>query len=218
MELRYLGKQFFGLLAIAAAAIAMSGSALAHHPMGGATPTTFWHGFLSGVGHPIIGLDHFAFVVAVGLASAFLAGRYLLPLFFVAGTVVGCLLVANGVALPAAELVIAASVLVLGAIVMSATALSASVLAILFAAAGLFHGGAYAEAIIGAEQTPLLAYLVAFSLTQYAIAVAVMALARSVWRAGSAAALHPRLAGAVVAGIGATFMIEHIEGLLFKAV
>ena len=40
--------------------------ALAHHVMGGRMPATFGQGFLSGLGHPVIGLDHLAAVVAVG--------------------------------------------------------------------------------------------------------------------------------------------------------
>src|SRR5262249_61127194 len=41
--------------------------ASAHHLMGGKLPGNAWEGFLSGLGHPIIGPDHFAFVVGVGL-------------------------------------------------------------------------------------------------------------------------------------------------------
>ncbi|PKO63289.1 MAG: urease accessory protein UreJ, partial [Betaproteobacteria bacterium HGW-Betaproteobacteria-17] len=44
-----------GLLLVA------STSALAHHPMGGMTPQTLSQGLLSGLGHPVIGLDHLAF-------------------------------------------------------------------------------------------------------------------------------------------------------------
>ncbi|VEP17320.1 hypothetical protein H1P_590012 [Hyella patelloides LEGE 07179] len=44
---------------------------LAHHPFDGRTPASFVEGFLSGLGHPIVGLDHFAFVIAVGLLAVF---------------------------------------------------------------------------------------------------------------------------------------------------
>ncbi len=40
----------------------------AHHVMGGRMPATFAEGLLSGLGHPVIGIDHLAFIVAVGLA------------------------------------------------------------------------------------------------------------------------------------------------------
>jgi len=66
--------------------------ALAHHVMGGKLPDTAWYGLLSGLGHPIIGIDHLAFVLGVGL-MAYLAGRIvLLPVLLVAGTVLGCAL------------------------------------------------------------------------------------------------------------------------------
>ena len=213
--MRYSSNVLLAILATIITVLAMAGSAWAHHPMGGATPTTFWHGILSGVGHPIIGVDHFAFVLAVGLASAFLAGRFLLPLAFVVATVAGCLLVVNGAQLPMAEMVIAASVLLIGAAVMSGAAMPVWLLVTLFAAAGIFHGGAYAEAIVGAEQTPLVAYLASFSLTQYVIALCAMAFARGLWKATSQLAIQPRLAGAVVAGIGLTFLIEHVEAIAF---
>ena len=46
-----------------------SGVAIAHHPMGGNTPSTLWEGLLSGVGHPIIGFDHLAFIVAMAFVT-----------------------------------------------------------------------------------------------------------------------------------------------------
>ena len=45
-----------------------AGTASAHHLMGGKIPPTFAEGFLSDVGHPIIGPDHFAFLLALGIA------------------------------------------------------------------------------------------------------------------------------------------------------
>lgn len=54
------------LIAFAAAASLLAEPALAHHVMGGRMPATFGDGLLSGLGHPVIGLDHFAAVVAVG--------------------------------------------------------------------------------------------------------------------------------------------------------
>src|SRR6056297_382865 len=136
------------LLAVATTATA----ALAHHPMGGATPTTFWQGFLSGLGHPVIGIDHLAFVLAAGIACAFLSSRLLVPALFIAATIAGCLLTAGlGVTLPAAEFIIAGSVIAVGAIAMLDKPANPAVIAAVFAVAGLFHGGAYAEAVVGSE-------------------------------------------------------------------
>src|SRR6185437_11758768 len=44
--------------------------AFAHHVMGGRMPATFGEGILSGLGHPVIGLDHLAAVIAVGCLAA----------------------------------------------------------------------------------------------------------------------------------------------------
>lgn len=194
-------------------------AAQAHHPLGGATPESFLNGFLSGVGHPMIGVDHFAFVVAAGIASAFLATRFLAPALFVIATIAGCLMTATlGITLPLTEMVIAASVLGIGAVVMSNAKLPDGVLTGAFGLVGLFHGSAYAGAIIGAETTPLLAYLIGFAVVQGAILLAARQITR--WLAdvsteAFAVPLQSRLAGAMVAGVGATFMIEHIEAMAF---
>ncbi|MFN8984581.1 MAG: HupE/UreJ family protein, partial [Alphaproteobacteria bacterium] len=44
--------------------------AAAHHPMDGAMPETLWQGFASGIGHPVSGLDHLAFLLAAGVLAA----------------------------------------------------------------------------------------------------------------------------------------------------
>jgi len=206
------------LLPAFAALLLAASPVLAHHPMGGTTPQTFAHGLLSGIGHPIIGFDHLAFVVAVGLASVFTANRWLTPLAFIAATVAGCLLTVGGIALPVAELVITGSVVVVGALVVSGRVVPASAYAAIFAVAGLFHGWAYGEAIVGAEATPLLAYLGGFSVTQYAIALGCGWAVTTLARADGPAHLTPRLAGAVAMGVGLAFLIENIEGLIFPAV
>jgi urease accessory protein len=53
---------------VGAGLVATASTASAHHLMGGKTPSTFTDGILSGVGHPIIGPDHLAFLVALGIA------------------------------------------------------------------------------------------------------------------------------------------------------
>lgn len=193
---------------------ASASPALAHHAMGGQLPDTLASGLLSGLGHPVIGIDHLAFVVAAGLAAAFTGHRLLSPLAFVAATLAGCLLQVAGTALPAAEFVIALSVVAIGAVVLSGRSIGSPALLGLFALAGLFHGWAYGGSITGAEPTPLIAYLVGFSAIQYGIVVGVGQLAVRLWNAAGPDAIRPRLAGAVVAGIGLTFLMEHVESLI----
>lgn len=203
----------------------LGGAALAHHPLGGAVPANFGEGLLSGIGHPILGFDHLAFVIAVGLIAASLTGRIakFLPLAYLGAMAVGLVLHVAGVMLPAAEWVIALSVIVLGFLVARGRSLRPETLAGLFAVAGLFHGFAFAGAIIGAEATPLLAYIAGLVATQYAIALAAFAVAR--WIVGKvaegSAEVNPispisvRLCGGVVAGIGLTFFLEGLEEAAF---
>ena len=185
--------------------------ALAHHAMGGATPSDFMEGLLSGLGHPIIGLDHFAFTVAVGLLSLACSRRYLMPLAFVAMTAVGTLLHVAAIDLPLAEIVIAISVLAGGALLIIQRKIDWKVFAGLFAIAGLFHGFAYGEAVVGAEATPVIAYLIGFAMIQYAISVGAMEAMRWIVRSGSVEqTLAARVAGGVVAGMALVFLSGHL--------
>src|SRR5215210_9460450 len=173
-----LARTALALLILAATA---SGAA-AHHAMGGTTPQTLTQGVLSGLAHPVIGLDHLAFTVAAGLLAARLAPPLapaaLMPLAFLVAGAVGASLHLAGVDLPGVEIAVALSVLTLAGLILSGRTLPALSLAALFAAAGLFHGHALAESIVGAEPAPLAAYFVGLVIVQYAIALAAMLFAR----------------------------------------
>jgi urease accessory protein len=195
------------LRTVAALALGMAAMppALAHHAMGGGLPATLWQGLLSGLGHPIIGLDHLAFVVGVG-AMAFLLGRVLLlPLTFVAATLAGCALHMLRYDLPAAELIVAATVAIAAVLVTLRVRLPASALAAFFATAGLFHGYAYGESIVGAETTPLAAYIIGFSVIQSGIAVgAALAFRTAIERDWLSETRAMRIAGVGLALVAAT--------------
>lgn len=188
-----------GLLAVFAAT-----PAWAHHAMGGETPTNLWQGLLSGFAHPVIGLDHLAFVLAAGVLAAPLAGRFLLPAAFVGAGLIAALWHVAGFDLPGAELGVALSVIVLGAIVLAGRHLTALPLAVLFALAGLLHGYALAESVVGAEPQPIMAYLAGFGLVQYALASAAMVLTRSL------AARHGVLARAAVGCLALVIGLVHL--------
>ena len=174
----------------------MTASASAHHVMGGKMPTTFAEGFLSGLGHPVIGPDHLAFLLAIGVAVGVGGLNLVLPLLFVVASAIGVTLHVNGVNLPGAEIVVAASVLFAGFLIARGRALPVSLWAILFAAAGLFHGYAFGESIFGAERSPLHAYLLGLIIVQSVLTVGTALFVRR--RAGGVSAIAPRLAGAVI--------------------
>ena len=189
----------------------MTASASAHHVMGGKMPTTFAEGFLSGLGHPVIGPDHLAFLLAIGVAVGVGGLSLVLPLLFVVASAIGVTLHVNGVNLPGAEIVVAVSVLFAGFLIARGRALPVSLWAILFAAAGLFHGYAFGESIFGAERSPLHAYLLGLIIVQSVLTVGTALLVRR--RAGGVSAIAPRLAGAVIIGVElATLIAQLIPG------
>jgi len=187
-------------------ALLLGGPAAAHHAMDGQLPSSFVEGLLSGLGHPIIGLDHLAFVVAVGLAAAALPRRFLMPLAFVAATVLGVALHLAALDLPMAEALIALSVVVAGLLLVSGRPIAPPAWLALFAVAGLLHGYAYGESIVGAEPAPLYAYLLGFCLVQYAIAAGAMLLVERLAGLPASAPLATRIAGGVVTGVGLVFL------------
>lgn len=188
------------LLALAGA----PGAARAHHAMGGETPRSLAEGLLSGLAHPVIGLDHLAFVVAAAAlaAAAGRAGSWL-PLLFLGSGLLGTLLHLGGIGLGPVELAVAASLLAAGGLLLlRGTPPGAPAVGTLFAAAGLFHGHAFAETVVGAETAPVLAYLLGLTVVQAAIAYGAMALLRRAGTATPEGARLRRLAGAAAGGVG----------------
>lgn len=206
------------LLGIAALALAAT-PALAHHPLGGMEMTDFSDGLLSGLGHPILGFDHLFFVALMGVAAAFTTRALAAPLAYIAAMIAGVLIATFGPALPLAEMVIAISLLALGSAVLSGRALTTPAALALFAGFGLFHGsafgGAMATAEAGATGAVLPGYLLGLAAVQYAIALGAGRIARAL--ATDARAIEPRLAGAMVAGIGLFLTLESAEAGLVGA-
>lgn len=187
--------------------------ALAHHPMGAEAPQTAFHGLLSGLGHPVIGIDHLAFIVLVGLAAAG-SGRLLAaPLAFIFATLAGTLGQLAGLELPLPEIVVAGSVALLGALLFLGRRVSGNPALGGFAFAGLFHGWAYGEAVIGSETGVVAAYLLGFGAMQFAISAGTARLARKAV-AGGVPLLKARLAAALCCGIGLAFLVEEAERLV----
>jgi urease accessory protein len=182
--------------------------AFAHHMMGGRTPSTFMEGLLSGLGHPVIGLDHLAFLVAIGVAVGVFGLNLLLPVAFIAAMALGVLLHVSGAGLPAAELVVAASVLLAGGLLAWGRPLPVSAWAALFAIAGLFHGYSLGESIYGADRSALGAYLLGLVVIQSVLAVGVALLVRHY--GARLTSIAPRIAGAVILAVGVVVLAGNL--------
>ncbi|MBE9046049.1 HupE/UreJ family protein [Pleurocapsales cyanobacterium LEGE 10410] len=188
--------------------------ALAHHPSGGNIPSTFVEGFLSGLGHPVIGIDHLVFVIAIGLLAA-LRNKLgiIIPASFVLATAVGTVIHLQSINLPIPELIISASVLVMGIFLARENQASLALITFLGAIAGIFHGYAYGESIVGAETTVLTAYLLGFCAIQLGISAIAFYLGSSILnQASKSPQLMLRFAGFTLCGIGFAFVSSNILG------
>lgn len=110
-----------------------------------AHPQSATSGFLDGLSHPFLGLDHLLAMLMVGVFAVQLGGRaiWIVPATFVAATFVGGMLGAAGIAIPLLEPLVAASVLLLGLMAMQPARLDAYWAAGLAAIFALFHGIAH---------------------------------------------------------------------------
>jgi urease accessory protein len=106
-------------------------------------------GFMSGLNHPLHGLDHILAMVAVGLWAAQLGGRSLwaVPATFVSVMILGGALGMMGVPLPMVETGILLSVLALGLLIAAAARLPLAASMVIVGLFALFHGHAHGTEI-----------------------------------------------------------------------
>jgi len=207
------------VFALAVPVALLAEPALAHHMMGGALPQTVAQGLLSGLGHPIIGVDHLVAIIGVGIIAATISrgfattisrgfattiSRGFAPaLAFSAAMIGGVALHLARAYLPAAELLVGLSTVAVGLSIVASSTLGVVSAGGLFAMAGLVHGYALGESIVGAEPTPLGAYLVGLLVVQSLLAGGAFALTRAV--AGKETVLRRVAivaAGALIAVVG----------------
>jgi urease accessory protein len=170
--------------------------------MGGRTPTTFVEGLLSGLGHPIIGIDHLAAVVAVGCLAALHRNGAVSVLGYVLATFVGVAVHLRGIGLPGDEMLVAVSLLVLGALLVWRQPIQSSLAVTLFAIVGLLHGYVMGESIVGAEPAPLASYFLGLAIVQSAIGMGALIVAQHFVVSAFGRPLLLRAAGAAVIIVG----------------
>ncbi len=124
----------------------LSGVAYAHEGAG------ISGGFIAGFSHPLLGWDHVAAMVAVGLWGAFLGNPaiWILPVVFPLVMAFGGALGVIGIPIPSIETGIAVSAIVLGAMVAFAVRPPIWIAAVLVAVFAIFHGHAHGTELPGA--------------------------------------------------------------------
>lgn len=193
-----------GTMAMLAWSAAMVEPAAAHHVMGGTTPQTLWQGLLSGLAHPIIGLDHFSFIAAIGVVAAFLSGGMMIPLGFVIASALGVLAHVAKFDVPLAEVAVATSVLAAGLTLVLRPQLGPFGWTALAVVAGLFHGYAFGETVVGSERGTISAYVLGLAVVSLVMATIVKLAAHALLEPDGRVRL--RGAGAVLSCLGAVFL------------
>ena len=115
--------------------------AASHHPLNGGIMESFNDGFFSGIGHPILGLDHLVFIIGVGLISYLSKKFFNYSFTFIGGTLLGLFSITFGFYLPFFEIIISFTLLSLGYLILAKKQIRYKELfLVLF---GIFHGWAY---------------------------------------------------------------------------
>jgi len=191
---------------LAAPCLLAAAPASAHHVMSGTAPSTVIEGFLSGLGHPVIGADHLALLLAVGVIVGVARLRIVLPALFVIAMTGGVAMHVRGIDLPVSEVIAATSVVLIGALMVRGRVVSGYAWATLFTVAGVFHGYAFGESILGAEPSPLGAYVAGLIVVQSMLTVGIALTACQF----SVPELLPRLAGAAIGAVGFAALIGQL--------
>ena len=196
---RHVLTRWSGVLAVI---LFWTDSAFAHVQKGEAA------GFLSGLKHPVSGLDHVLAMVAVGLWGAQLGAPavWVLPVAFPMVMAFGGMLGLMGVPLPGIEYGIAASAILLGIAVMFELRPPLAIAAFVVAVFAIFHGHAHGTEL-PAGQSGLL-YSMGFVIATgclHGVGITIGTVHRWVWGQRLL-----RLAGGVVLAGGVYFMWKAI--------
>src|SRR5262249_54705679 len=128
-------------------------------------PTTLLEGLLSGITHPAVGLDHLTFMLVIGLVAG-LANASLL--------IIACFVVIHAANFDFAcsEQLVAISVILAGLLLLMGYGSKRSIWLPFAAIAGLVHGYAFGETVLGANLDVTAAYMAGILAIVVAITVA----------------------------------------------
>jgi urease accessory protein len=153
---RKMSLRMFSRFSSAMAGLLVTQPAFAHEQAGTVG------GLVSGLLHPLTGMDHLIAMVAVGIWGAQLGppAIWILPITFPLVMALGGVLAVLRIPLPMPELVIALSALLLGAAVAMRLRLPFAAAAVIVAVFAIFHGHAHGSELPGSADP--LAYGVGF--------------------------------------------------------
>ena len=167
-------------------------------------------GFLAGLDHPVMGLDHVVAMVAVGIWGAQLPAPaiWVLPVTFPLVMSFGGVLGGLAVPIPGIEIGIAASAIVLGAMVAFAARPPLWVAAVIVGIFAIFHG--YAHGAELPESVNAISYAMGFVVATGSLhALGILIGVINKWQAGAKCL---RAGGVLIALCGIYFLVSHFIG------
>lgn len=171
-------------------------------------PTTILEGLLSGLHHPAVGLDHLAFIVVLGVVASLMRAGVPTILAFVATAAIGTYARAVNFDYPYVEQLVALSVVTAGLLVAFGLAAKRPIWVSLALIAGLLHGYAFGEEVLGADGPVIAAYMLGVAVVCSAIALAVMFLSSKVLALSNAGSWLLRIPGALVSILGLVLLVQ----------
>ena len=186
----------------------------AHHPLAGQKMETFFHGLLSGFGHPILGFDHLFFIIGVGILCLLAKKIFLGPLAFIIGMISGLFTIISGYNLFLVEFIIAISLLLIGIFIISGKKVNFNFISLSLLIIGLFHGWAFGETIVGQENINSFVmggYLLGLSIIVWAISVTSSIIYKNIYKVFDLNDIKVKISGGIITGVGAFLLLEGIE-------
>ncbi|MEP4473472.1 MAG: HupE/UreJ family protein [Lentilitoribacter sp.] len=168
-------------------------------------------GFMAGISHPVLGLDHLLAMVAVGIVSAQVAARkfkhaiWSVPACFVIVMVLGGALGMIGIGLTAIELGIVLSVIILGLVIAGGGRINALILFASVALFAVFHGFAHGQEI--PELASSGAYIAGFMIGTAGLHLIGVVIGHLSDKVPDGATLL-RYSGAIVSGMGFHILLQ----------
>lgn len=158
-----------------------------------------WMGFISGIGHPLLGPDHLLFLLAIGFVGLLRPLTWVVPLLAAGllGSALAQIVPLTESATPFAEALVSLSLALAGLVALGRVPAAALLPAI------ALHGYLLGGTIVGAEPTPLATYFLGLLVAQGALLLIVTAGSRSLL-----SAIHDngkQIMAGIWIGIGAAF-------------
>jgi len=174
-------------------------------------PTTFLEGLLSGLSHPALGLDHLAFILVLGVVAALIPSGIPLIAAFIATAAIGTLVHAVNFDFPLSEQLVALSVLIAGLLIALGFGARQLIWLPVAGVAGLLHGYAFGETILGADGMVIAAYLIGVVIICSVVGLGVMQFASKVLALSDARSRPLRIAGALIGVLGIVLLAQLIR-------